>query len=404
MVKVTIIDSIMGSGKTSWAIQFMNHSQNKNRFIFVTPYLSEVNRIKHCIPNCKFYDPENKGKGKLEDLKGLIRNKVNIATTHRLFEMADIDLIDLIANNDYILIQDEVMDVISPYELKKNDFDLLNHTEMISIDPSSGVVKWNENTPYQDTKYNDLKRFSKTENLVYFENTILFWTFPVAAFKAFKEIYILTYLFNGADQKYYFDMNQIDYQYKAVQLLDNGSYQLIDHHKRDTYNKEKLKSMISIYEGKLNDVGKDDYSLSKSWYEKDRNKILVEKVGRNLSTYFKNNVRTPSNLNMWTCFKDHKTMLKGKGYSKGFVPLNSRATNEYQCKESLAYVINRYMQPYKYKFFQTQGLEVDQDLWALSELIQWVWRSKIRLSEPIHIYIPSKRMRALLINYLNNDL
>jgi hypothetical protein len=402
MVKVTIVDSIMGSGKTSWAIQFMKLNASKYRFIFVTPFLTEVERIKTQIPNCQFYDPENRGKGKLDSLKMLVRNGFNIATTHRLFEMVDLELICLIAEKGYILIQDEVLDVISPFELKKNDFDLLREANMVSVTPETGVINWNDKTPYKDTKYNDLKRYSETENLIYFQDSILFWTFPIAAFKAFKHIYVLTYLFEGADQKYYFDMNSIEYQYKAVKQLNWEAYDLTDTIVNN--NQEHIRKMISIYSGKLNEIGKEDYSLSKSWFEKEQKKDHVNQMTKNLSTYFKNNVKTRSQVNMWTCFKDHETKLKGKGYSKGFVPLNSRATNEFQDKQSLAYVINRFMHPYKYKFFQSRGLKVDQDLWALSELIQWIWRSRIRKGEPINLYIPSKRMRNLLKRYLDSSL
>lgn len=35
------------------------------------------------------------------------------------------------------------------------------------------------------------------------------------------------------------------------------------------------------------------------------------------------------------------------------------------------------MNPYRYKFFNSHGAEVDQDMYSLSELIQWIWRSQI---------------------------
>lgn len=43
---------------------------------------------------------------------------------------------------------------------------------------------------------------------------------------------------------------------------------------------------------------------------------------------------------------------------------------------------------------------VDEDAYALSEMLQWIWRSSIRDGKPINIYIPSKRMRTLLMNWL----
>lgn len=116
-----------------------------------------------------------------------------------------------------------------------------------------------------------------------------------------------------------------------------------------------MKSLINIYEGKLNNIG-DENSLSNSWYEKNRKGLLVDKMKMNLYTYFRNNDKTPAALNIWTSFKEDRSKLKGKGYAKGFVSHNACAANHYQDKESLAYTINRFMIPYKYKFFKSRGV------------------------------------------------
>lgn len=42
-----------------------------------------------------------------------------------------------------------------------------------------------------------------------------------------------------------------------------------------------------------------------------------------------------------------------------------------------------------------------EDDYALSEMIQWVWRSAIRDGKEIWVYIPSRRMRELFQNWLN---
>ena len=41
-------------------------------------------------------------------------------------------------------------------------------------------------------------------------------------------------------------------------------------------------------------------------------------------------------------------------------------------------------------------VEFDEELFSLSTLLQWIWRSQIRDGKPIEIYIPSERMRSLL--------
>ncbi|MUK89280.1 hypothetical protein GMD78_12950 [Ornithinibacillus sp. L9] len=84
--------------------------------------------------------------------------------------------------------------------------------------------------------------------------------------------------------------------------------------------------------------------------------------------------------------------------------MTSRATNDYSHRECLAYLVNRFLNPIEKKFFEQYGDEIDQDTWALSELIQWVWRSRIRNELSIRIYIPSSRMRGLLNQYLNSDV
>lgn len=46
MTNIKVVDSIMGSGKTSAAINLMNNASKDENFIFITPYLNEVERIK----------------------------------------------------------------------------------------------------------------------------------------------------------------------------------------------------------------------------------------------------------------------------------------------------------------------------------------------------------------------
>ena len=85
------------------------------------------------------------------------------------------------------------------------------------------------------------------------------------------------------------------------------------------------------------------------------------------------------------------------------LPCNTRATNEYKNCFNLAYCCNRYISPDYINYFQTHNVNVDENLFALSELLQWIWRSAIREGKSINLYIPSSRMRNLLTNWLNNE-
>ena len=48
------------------------------------------------------------------------------------------------------------------------------------------------------------------------------------------------------------------------------------------------------------------------------------------------------------------------------------------------------------------NVNVNEETYALSEMLQWIWRSAIREGNEIWIYIPSRRMRKLLQNWLEN--
>ena len=53
-------------------------------------------------------------------------------------------------------------------------------------------------------------------------------------------------------------------------------------------------------------------------------------------------------------------------------------------------------------YFEDRGITVNEELYALSEMIQWIWRSQIRDGSPIIVFIPSERMRSLFVQWLNS--
>lgn len=88
MTQIKVIDSMMGSGKTTWAIRHMNAAKDE-RFIFITPFKDEITRI---IEECKerdFLTPvENPTKQ--ADFIRLLRDGENIAITHELFKAVEL--------------------------------------------------------------------------------------------------------------------------------------------------------------------------------------------------------------------------------------------------------------------------------------------------------------------------
>ena len=79
---------------------------------------------------------------------------------------------------------------------------------------------------------------------------------------------------------------------------------------------------------------------------------------------------------------------------------NARATNAYSDRTAVAYMCNVFFNPILKNFFESKGVRVEEDKWALSEFLQFMFRSGIRKGEKIRIYIPSLRMRNLLKRWM----
>ncbi|AEB63871.1 hypothetical protein [Bacillus amyloliquefaciens] len=404
MNKIKIVDSVMGSGKTSAAINKMNSAGKEETFIFIAPYLNEVERIKKSIKSKQFFEPKVKKKGdktqyKFESFHELLSQNKNIVATHNLFKNANDETKELILAGNYTLILDEVMEVVEQLQVKKHDLTTLFDSNLIYVE--NGFVKWNEEKKDYETRYDDIRDMALNNNLMYFKDNILIWNFPADVFQLFKEVYILTYMFDAQIQKYYYDVNNIEYQ-KYISAYIDGQYRFIDHDTDFERNfKKELRNKIKIYEGNLNTIGQLEFSLSSNWY-KNKSPYTIKKVKNNVFNYFNNIVKSSSDEAMWTTYSDHKNRIKGNGYTKGFVSCNARATNEFKHKKHLAYTINRYTNTVLYNYFKEKySITIDQDAFALSELVQWVWRSAIRDGEEITLYIPSLRMRKLLTNWLD---
>ena len=147
------------------------------------------------------------------------------------------------------------------------------------------------------------------------------------------------------------------------------------------------------------------YSLSKNWFAKrDSDDDEVKLLRRYLNTFFSSTTKSTSDSRIWTSFKDDYRKIVGQNrrYASSFLPMNIRATNEYREATAVAYLVNRFLDPNLVKFFAVRDITIDNDQFALSEMIQFIWRSAIRDNQPIIVYIPSERMRNLLIDWMKS--
>lgn len=421
---ITVVDSIMGSGKTSAIINYINDHRD-DHFIVVTPFLSEVDRFKEKT-KARFFDPINKGNGKLAALNGLLQSNCNIVTTHSLFLSIDEETERLMGEGNYTLILDEVLDVIVPYNtvcenphklMEKGDISFLINKGFITRD-QFGNTAWEGTGDFEDYKFSEIERFARTGNLICVDDYIFFWQFSPKVFSLFSNVFVLTYMFDGTILKAYFDYYGMQYEKASAGFID-GRYQ-ITAYADDTEIRHGFLPLVKIcYDERLNKIGNCPSAMSKSWFLSASPKDFKQ-LKRHINSYLKYRTKAEARNVMWTSFKTDYNKIVGRGYTYVhclsqeerrlkereksklccFVACNSRATNDFSDRTVLMYLINRYPDPNLVKLLAKKGVTLDRNQYALSEMIQWIWRSAVRNGKPINIYIPSKRMRKLLYEWL----
>lgn len=421
--RIKVIDSYPGSGKTSYAIQNINQYDEDVKVIYITPYLKEVDRIIASCPNRNFIQPETrKGKGsKMTHLISLVTQGKNIVSTHALFTNITEELIDALKLHNYVLYLDEVFQTVEKYSIfsdtGEEDADAVTKQDVESLLAKGYIqveddfsISWIDNE-HMLSKYEPIKNLADRGLLYFVSGSLLLWSFPVEVFMEgiFSEIFILTYNFTCQLQSYYYSYFNV--QYTEYHVFQNGKYVIrkTENRKHEKEWKDKIREKITIVEDeRLNRIGDPhrdihgrliDTALSANWHHRNQDALPI--LSNNLANFFKNVTRSKADERLWTCFKEYRKKIKSKNVSeKYWLAINARATNDYSERTTLAYLINCYVDPFYEKFFQKRDIQINQDLYAVTELVQWIWRSAIRNGNPINLYIPSHRMRVLLQDFL----
>lgn len=395
--KITVVDAVMGSGKTSWAIDYMNRVVDEN-ILYITPYKKEIERIQSAVTEKDMKTPQIRGKNhfKMDDLKDYFRLHEDIASTHKLFSDMERDTAELIREGKYTLILDETLRAVEPYNgVRKADINYLLKKGSITIDEKNYIHWTDAEFRNENFKYSEVRNLALNHSLFYVNDKILMWNYPSEIFKAFERIYILTYMFDASIMSYYLKLNKIQHQKKGIKN-ENGAFSLCDYYRQDT---SVYRDLINIH--RTNIIQKKNTALSSTWFKR-ADKRTKSDLQSAIYNWVRNVVNAKSNDVMWTTFKDYRSVLKGKGYTNGFVECNCRATNDYSDRKNLVYALNTYVHVGIVQFFSQNGITIDQELYALSEMIQWIWRSAVRNGEKINILVISDRMRGLLGLWLLN--
>lgn len=415
----------MGSGKTTAMIKYLNDNKNINingekRFMVCVPYISEVDRIVNETDFKKLIDGI-----KLEDLKRRLKKGENVVITHSLFNMFDEDIIEILQNGSYkySLFYDELpllfKGIIGGQRLGNFSNELLdniNELDLKMLIDSGILIKdtdkyvWNDDNLYnQQNKmvYKSLKNLCMVSDLYSYGTNKFNESYPSTLitlmkpklFYVFNEVWFLGYLFKESILDNYIQLYQIR----------NIEYYHIENHefkKGYVFEYPKKLDYIRLHDGKYN----FNYSLSKSWYNRNNDKL--KDIGRYTSNYLRSATIRKSKITtkdyIWTTFAGYENAIidGNKNLSKSrFVPCNTKATNEYKNVTAVAYLCNRFQNTLLVKFFASKGIIFNDDLFALSEIVQFIWRTNIRepgILKQIDVFIPNERMRNLFFNWITD--
>ena len=397
----------MGTGKTEAAITYMNEHRGK-KFIYITPYLGESNRIKEGCPELHFVEPSNKLSEyhfrKTEHTAALISEGCNITTTHAAFKNYSTDTLKKVKELGYTLIIDESLDILIESQMKTNDIGGLVATGFLESD---GTTYRATDKLYDSGKFEDEMKMFRSRDILCVDGQkgqkLYYWALPRELLTSFDEVFVLTYLFTGQALCYFMKIYKIPYTYIGVSLKD-GVYRFSDSTDYVPEYTKHIKDLIHIVESpKLNRIGDPPHALSMNWYQRRKagEDGELKTVKDHIFNCYNNIWRgCKADERMWGTYKSACNKVKGRGYTKSYVVFNERATNSYINKRYLAYAVNLFMNVAERRVYEKFGVEVDQDMYALSTMLQWIWRSAIRRGEEIWLYVPSRRMRTLLKDWM----
>ena len=422
--KVEILDSIMGSNKTNRVLDWIDSNPNE-RYLYISPLLSEVDNTSRLATNLKHVSFEfpttDDSDTKSDDLLAKLEIGANISCTHSLYLGMSEKHLDLIEKYGYIVIIDEEVGVIDAFKkYSTDDLAYLSANGDIEISEEDGMISWVGAELGKKAKYKQFYNLCKAK-AVYAtrrSDTMLVTQMPVELFTRAKRVIIMTYMFKGNVLDNFLKLKKVE-----VIPFTDVSPTIID--------KQSIRDLIDLkpLDRKLLKLGMSVYAYGK-----------MDKKGFDLiSNYIRStglSVGAKAKDTMYTCPKDispvemksgkrvaprgfltYKTdmvdeygniLLDTKGKPKtedNFCWLHSgcRATNKYSYKWYLAHCYDRHpnlsVETYLYEY----GSPIDKNVFALSEMLQWIWRSRIRNGEPIVLAIPNMRMHNLFLDWLNEE-
>ena len=372
----------------------------------IVPFLSEVERVKKGVQkSCTFHEPltDNSYESKKQSLIDLAICGNNIVTTHKMFE----SLVDVAKQglfDDYHIIIDEVPEVLSVVDSlsKKSLNDIYIDGGYLTVEDDGKVIptqKWHEDSKdVSDTLSLKLYRRAMCESLYLVNESYFIWAMPKELLIKGCTVTIYTFKSSGSLLCRYLDKEKIPYV---------------------------VERNISIEQKFLNDAQKlitieevpPNISKMRFGYGKQTEQLSNTSYRRKVVLYLKNlKQRKLANVStdriMITCVKEAWDNFKNKGgFKKGsrlgsanWVANTTRGTNDYAHCSHAIYLYDQFVNPAMLRWLEVENQRQFEEEYALTEFIQWLYRTRVRKGEHVSVYIPSKRMEKIFRSWLYNNL
>lgn len=423
---IRICDAVMGSGKTSAAITYINEHP-KDKFIYLTPYLTEATRIYENCPKARFCQPKTYTSGcehgKVNHTYELVKQGRNITSTHSALMCYTPKMLDTIQEQGYTIIIDEalsVLDNIGDPEAEDNRWSKIPSPRDMDIMAKYGFVTEVDEGEFvktdldgSDCLYAPLLEGMESRfvlNVTGKKNGILRWLFTGDIFRKAKDVFVLTYLFKGSELESFMNMEGLQYQSIWISRSGDGQYRFSESSIYIPEYIHDIRNMIHLCESDtLNEIGSNRYeqnALSITWYsKKKREDQELVRLRSHIQSFFSYHTRgIPKEERVVAKFKDMWSKIKDNGYAseeKYGLVFNAKSKNCWSNRKALVYPVNVYPNTDIKNYYIKKGYPFDPDNYALSILVQWVWRSAIRNGEEIYLFLPSMRMRGFFTDWMD---
>jgi hypothetical protein len=405
---LTIVDYPCGLGKTNALLSILE-ARPDLLVLVVVQTLSEVDRIISSVPKGRIYAPEGPGslhRTKGEQLEPLVHAGRSIVITHNLYERAGI-LANQGAFSSYQVIIDEVPNAVSVSDLV---LDPVSFKEFY-IDPGyfslreGGLVVMTYKGDDEEARLKqalDERLISniRSGRLYYDGKKHFIQTIPTSLFTHADSVTVLTFLSEGSLFLKFLEKHQIDYRV----LRSSKCNQEFQQRARENLKIHRMPSLDKMSFG---------YSKQTSYKAKSKEVRSIRNALKNLKQRdlagvdLKNLIITCAKQNWFhrsgssyneakpSLFSIDSRMFKGANW----LPNTTRGTNDYLHCTHAIYLYEQNANPILLNWLNANDAQFKSD-YSLTEMVQWIWRTRVRRGEPVHVYMPSKRMRGLLQAWL----